>query len=410
MPNAVLDSLAQGNVDYNLVQKPSEALSKDILSQELFTKLMGLGVINTKADEVIGDTAKFYNLNRVNTKGLSENDDKYSNAASSVYGDRTVLMEATEYSHKVKKPRTMAAIRAQTSVGSLTDGVMDIMSAAGKGFLRASLINQLAGNTATSIEVADIYADGNFDDTASIARVTGHNPVTAISSIYRKLGNNAAGGITNPSQITSANFLTLIDFMLLANVLFNVNKGVTRWNSLDRGKAYGFRAIALVSRTGWTQMMSAAPSADNYPSMAFELYQSIAGGTDGKKSEKTGKTIDGYDIYRSAFVPEIGFLVVDDYELPRAVHNNAAQANTRSALIVGANAVDMKTTKLLGDSKSGIPFVIMNDTTHEKLNTYDYYALFMKYGIKRTVLKGTGLNASTDYDFAAAKIDHYSAT
>jgi hypothetical protein len=408
MANAVLDSLAQGDVDYNLVQASKE-VSKDILKQDLFTKLMGMGVINTKASELIGDTAKFYNLNRVDSLGLSETDDKYANAASSVYGERTVIMDATEYSHKVKKSRTMAAIRAQTSVGDLSDGVMDIMSSFGKGVLRASLINQLAGNEATSIEVPDISATADFTTAATRARITGHNPVTAINPLYLGLGNNAAGGITNPSQITNANYLTLIDFMLMSNVLFNVNKGVTKWNGLDRSQAYGGRALALVSRTGWTQMMTAAPSADNYPSMAFELYNSISAGND-KKSDKTGKMIDGYEIHRSAFTPDICYLVVDDYELPRAVHSNAAQANTRSALILGRNAVDMKTTKLLGDAKSGIPFAILNDTTHEKLNTYDYYALYMKYGIKRTLLKGTGANASTDYDYATAKIDHYSAT
>lgn len=408
MPNAVLDSLEQNNVDFNLIQSSRE-VSKDILSQELFTKLMGMGVINTKANKIIGDTAKYYNLNRVNSKGLSETDNSYSGAASSVFGERTVLMDATKYTHKVKKSDSMAAIRAETSVGALDDGVKEIMASWGKGVLRASLINQLAGNNASSIEVNDLYSDGAFDDATSISRITGHNPVTPISSLYHLLGNNAAGGITNPSQITNANFITLIDFMLMSNIIFNVHKGVTRWNSLQRSDAYGCRAIVLISRTGWTQLLTSQPSANNYPSFAFSLYQEMASGKL-DKSYNTGKTIDGYEIHRSPFTPDFCYLVCDDYELPRAVHNGAAQANTRSALILGRNAIDMKTTKLLGDGNSGIPFAIVKDSNHEKLNTYDYFALFMKYGLKRTVLKGTGLNATTDYDYATAKIDHYSAT
>lgn len=408
MANAILDSLAQNNLDYNLVQSSKE-VSKDILSQDLFTKLMGMGIINTKASELVGDTAKFYNLNRVDSTGLSENDDKYANASSSVYGERTVIMNATEYSHKVKKARSMAAIRAQTSVGALDDGILDIMSSFGKNVLRQSLVNQLAGNTASLIVAGELSSSKDFDTATEIARITGHNPVTEISSLYRALGNNAAGGIVNPSQITVANQLSLIDFMLMSNVIFNVHKGVTKWNALDRSKSYGFRALALVSRTGWTQMMSAAPSSTAYPTLAFEMYQQISA-SGAKKSENTGKMIDNYEIHRSAFTPDIGYLVCDDHELPRAVHSNASQANTRSALILGRNAIDMKTTKLLGDVKSGLPFIILNDTTHEKLNTYDYYALFMKYGMKRTVLRGTGVNAATDYDYAVAKIDHYSAT
>lgn len=407
MANAVLDSLAQGNVDFNLVQSSKE-VSKDILSQDLFIKLMGMGIINTKADQIIGDTAKFYNLNRVDSTGLSEEDTKYDNAVSSVHGERTVIMNATDYAHKVKKTTTMAAIRAQTSVGSLTDGVMEIMASFGKNVLRQSLINQLAGNTASLIVAGELSSSKDFDTPTEIARITGHNPVTAINPLYRALGSNAAGNITNPSQLTVANQLSLIDFMLMSNVIFNVHKGVTKWNALDRSKAHGFRAVALVSRTGWNQMMSAAPTSSAYPTMAMELYQQIAG-SGVKKSESTGKMIDNYELYRSAFTPDIGYLVCDDYELPRAVHNNAAQANTRSALILGRNAVDMKTTKLIGDGKSGTPFIIVNDTEHKKLDNYDYYALYMKYGIKRTVLRGTGINQNNDYDYAVAKIDHYSA-
>lgn len=404
MANTVLDSLAQSNTDFNLVQSSKE-VSKDILSDELFTALRDYGVINTKGGETVGDTVNFYNLNRVDSNGLAETDDAYSNAASSIHGHRQIIMDTASYSHKAKKKNTMAAIRAETSVGKLDDGILEIMSSWGKSILRAGLINQLAGNNATSISVPAASTTA-FSGT-SLTRVTGFNSVTAVNSLYNKFGNNAAGGVTTAAGITNANTLTLIDFMMLSDIVFDVYPGVTPWNPLDSmGKAQ-CRALAVVTRTGWTQLMTSVPAAGNYPSVAFELYNAIAAGG-GKKEEYTGRTIGNYRIYKSAFTPDIDYLVVDDHLLPQAVHSNAAQANTKVALLLGRNAVDMKVSKLV-KSGSGIPFMIEEDNQHEKLNNFDYWKLNMKFGLKRTLLKGTGANASTDYDYATAVINHYSA-
>lgn len=402
MTNAVLNALAQSDTGYNLVQRAKE-VSKDILSTPLLKLKREYGIINTDG-ETIGDTVRFYNKNRIDSNGISDTDDAYANAADSNFGYRELIMAAVDYSHRVKKKDTMQQIRAETSVGSLSDGDLEQIAAWGKLNVVTSISNHQAGNVSTSISVPGLSTTA-FSGT-SLTRVTGGNSVTAVNSLYSKFGNNAAGGVTNASGITSANQLTLLDFMLMSNVIFNVYSGVTPFASLDSMK-FGCRALVEVSRTGWQQLMTNAPSADNYPNFAFEMYNAISAGG-GKKEEYLGKDVGGSRMYRSAFCPDFDFLVHDDHLLPRASYSGSAVANTRVALISGKGAVDMKVAKLYGKGKDSIPFAIEFDDQHEKLNTFDYYRLKMKYGVKRALIEGTGSNAGTYYDAASALISHYS--
>lgn len=403
MANAVLDTLAQSDTGYNLVQRARE-VSKDILNTPLLKTLLDYGIINTDG-ETIGDTVRFYNKNRIDSNGISDIDDAYASADSSVFGYRELIMGAVDYAHKVKKKDTMAAIRAETSVGNLRDGDLEQIAAWGKLNVLTSVMNQAAGNVATSIDVPGLSTTA-FSGT-SLPRVSGSNTITAVNSLYSKLGNNAAGGISNASQITSLNPPTLLDFMSLSNVIFNVYSGVTPFSTLDSMGKANCRALVVISRSGWNLMLGSAPSADNYPSAAFELYNVISA-SGAKKSEDTGRTIGNYRIHRSAFTPDLDYLVVDDHLMPRASYSTSAVANTRVALILGRGAVDMKVAKLYGSGKDGIPFIIKEDTEHEKLNTFDYYRLCMKYGVKRATMNGFGANAATVYDNAVAVLSHYS--
>ena len=310
MTNAVIGTLAQSNTNYNLVQSVKE-LTKDILhGQELVMALKNYGSINTDADQVIGDTANFYNLNRVNSHGLSETSDVYSNADDAEYGQRQLIMGAINYSRKVVKKNTMTAIRAETSIGDLTNGQRDSFIQWGRSNILASIVNQLAGNTSTSIERPEL-AETAFSGSV-LDHVTGKNTVEAVSSAYTFYGNNDAGSPANPSAITASNYATLVDFMNIDTNISQVYGGRSLWSKFDPGK--GCRALVIISKTNWNQMMLQAPTAGAYANVAFERYQDLASkGID--KSRATGKEIMGYKIYESIFTPDFHYLVVEDHIL-----------------------------------------------------------------------------------------------
>ena len=405
MTNAVIGTLAQNNTNYNLVQAAKE-VTYDILSNnDLLNFFKGYGAINTSADEIVGDTVNFYNLNRVDSNGFSESADVYANAADSVYGQRQLLMDAVVYAHKVVRKNTMTQIRADTSVGDLTKGVREILTQWGKEDLNASFINQVCGNTATSIIRQQLSATAFSGST--LLNVTGLNAVSAVNADYVFYANNNAGSPANPSAITTSNYLTLLDFMNVEATIFNQYEEQSQWMGFDAGK--GCRAIAVVTRTNWQQMMTQAPASNAYPNVAFERYQAIAAGAS-EKSRYTGKMVGNFRLYESIFTPDIMYLVVDDAVLPRATHSSAAVANTRVIPIIGKNAVDMKVGSMLPGIGNATPaFSIDYDDQHERLNNFVYYKLGMKYGIKRTRIEGFGSKAGTFYDAGVATILAYSA-
>lgn len=406
MTNAVIGTLAQSNTTYNLVQAAKEVTTDILTTNDLLTFFKGYGAINTAADQIIGDTVNFYNLNRVDSTGFPESADVYANAGDNVYGQRQLIMNAVVYPHKVVRKNTMTQIRADTSVGDLSKGVREILTQWGKENLNASFINQVVGNTATSIIRPQLSATA-FSGT-TLPNVIGlQSSVTAVNSDYVFYGNNNAGAPANPSAITSSNYATLLDFMNIEATIFNQYEEQSQWMGFDAGK--GCRAIAVISRTNWQQMMQQAPVSNSYASIAFERYQTLASsGAD--KSRATGKMVGNFRLYESIFTPDIQYLVVDDAVLPRCTHSSAAVANTRTAVVIGKNAVDMKVGSMLpgvGNDKAAMN--IEYDDQFEKLNQFVYYKLAMKYAIKRTLIEGTGSKAGTSYDNAVALLNLYSA-
>lgn len=404
MTNAVIGTLAQGNTSYNLVQAAKEVTIDILGTNDLLNFFKGYGSINTAADEIIGDTVNFYNLNRINSTGFSESADVYANAGDNVYGQRQLLMNAVIYPHKVVRKNTMTQVRADTSVGDLNKGVREIMIQWGKEDLNASFFNQLAGNTATSVLRPQLSETAFSGD--KLTNVTGLNAVTAVNADYTFYGNNDAGAPANPSAITSSNYATLVDFMNIEQTIFDTYTAQSKWMGFDAGK--GCRAMVVISRTNWNQMMLQAPVANAYANLAFERYNAlIAGGSE--KSRATGKMVGSYRLYESIFTPDLQYLVVDDEVLPRCVHSGSAVANTRVSLVIGKNAVDMKVGSMMpGVGSDQAAFNIEYDDQFEKLNNFVYYKLGMKYGIKRTTIQGTGAKTGTEYDNAVALLNLYS--
>jgi len=405
MTNAIIGTLAQNNTNYNLVQASKETTTDILSTNDLLTFFKGYGSINTSADNIVGDTVNFYNLNRIDSTGFSESVDVYANAGDNVYGQRQLIMDAVIYPHKVVRKNTMTQIRADTSVGDLTKGVREIMIQWGKENLNASFINQVCGVTQTSLIRPQLSAQAFTG--ATLKNVIGlQSSVTAVNAAYSFYANNDAGAPANPSAITSSNYLTLLDFMNVESTIFNQYEEQSQWMGFDAGK--GCRAIAIIPRACWQQMMNQAPAAGTYANLAFERYNAlIASGSE--KSRYTGKMIGNFRLFESAFTPDIQYLVVDDAVLPRATHSSAAVANTRVIPIIGKNAVDMKIGSMvpgIGNDKAA--FNIEYDDQHEKLNNFVYYKLGMKYGVKRTLIEGTGSKAGQFFDAGVAQILAYS--
>ena len=407
MTNAVIGSVAQGQTDYNLVQAAqSEELTVEILQYNaLLSDLKKYGIINTEADSIVGDTVNFYNLNRVDSNGMSESADAYSNADDSTYGQRQLVMDAVNYSRKIQRAKTMTQIRANTSVGKLTNGVKDTIISWGRGTVLGGVFNHLAANTANSITRYDLAQNPYVGST--LKNITGLNTVEAMNDEYSFYGNDSAGAPANPSEITENNYATLVDFINIENSLFDVVRGRTSFNQMDM--SHGCKALVIIGRSNWGQMLISSPAQGNIPSVARETYESIsATGVD--KSKDSGMKIGGFPVHTSAFTPDLKYLVVDDYLLPRAVHNGAEVANTRTCLIIGKHALDMKVGSMMPSiGNENAAFAFTADTEYEKLNTFDYYQLAMKFGVKRVMIEGTGINAGTRYNHAAAVLNLYSA-
>ena len=406
MTNEVLNTLGTG-VDGYVFDQASKELTTDVLECELFKYFTEKGIINTESGNTLGknggDNVFFHNLNRRDSHGHLDGEDMYSNAQDSEYGKREVKIDRVKDSHRVAKKTTMAQQRADSSVGDLNKGVIDNMTQWATWLLWHSFINQAAGNNATSIDVPRL-ASSAFNG-AKLRHVTGLNGVESSTSQFSAIGNLGAGGVTPPNNITSANILTIQDFMAAEVAIGQTYSGITTWNQImNNGEC---NAVALVSRSGWNQMLNQAPAVAANATVSQEVYSQLQGGND--LARATGKTVYGFAEYRSIFTPTINYVVVPDDCVPRAVHSSAAVSGSRSALILGAGAVDMAVGRMI-DGAPHASFKIATDTTTKSLNDFDYYGLWLLFGIKRTQLNGFGLNAGNKYDYATYKIDHYTAS
>jgi len=398
MANTVVPEIAQGNAQFNIAQ-PDPDVTKDILSDGLAMTLTQMGVINTRANKLKGDKAIFYNLNRINSGGKSYTEDSYSNTIKMEYGYREVAMGHLKEVIVTSKDNTLDAVRASTSIGSLSRDVSEQMVAWGKNVFRSIIMNQLGVNKATSFLIPELK-DTAFSSTTEINNVIGFNAVPSMHSDYISYAGVPASNPANPSAITSANRASLVDFMIKENVLMSTQPGRTRFQRLDVSKT-GFMFLHLVPQSCWNDMMIYAPTADGFPNVTKEMYQRIA--ATGTNKSKLENYVDGaYAMYSSVFTPHSRYLVLPDEFFPRAVHSNSTVANTRVIITVGKGALDLKVGNAF-TGQGGTPmFAVRRDNQHQTLNNYDYHQIEMMLGAKRALVEGFGDYAGTSYELATS--------
>jgi hypothetical protein len=398
MATTTIGGLTNSDTTFNLT-RPSAALFKEYRDHPILSTLVSAGVINRedKLDKTGGDTVRMFNMLRNDSGGYSGDADRYSNAKGTDYGNRDLSIALLGDS---KKYRTKGSFTQQIASWDLSDGVGQSLKSWLMSMMLYSVINQLGGNTATSI--AAPYAAGtSFSGSTgefALTKVTGNNSAIAPSSDYKAIGALGTGGITTDQGVDADNVLTLRDFQLANEVITSASGSKPLWNLLTNTQDY--HAIALVSATGMNQLKNEATTQGQGVQIMQVNYAKLAGG---KAVSMVDFVLDG-----------IRFIQVPDHWMPRGVHSgtSAAVANTRRAVIVGANALDLAFgagyQPPTGDPYPG--FSISVDPNYKPLNKETYVAAESLWGCKKAQIFGSGANASTAYDLSTYVITHYSRT
>ena len=381
--------------------KASMKLHIEVLERDKkIAMLNAFGVVNYHKDltQASGSTLTLYNAPRITGKGNVGDHDRYSNATPLESGARTLQIRLHD---KTVKYALAGSERQQISEFDLKARTPRQLAEWMKAYLLAQWMNQLGGNTGTSVYAPDV-SDDVFSTTADRLLIAGHNTPVAPSTRYKGYGSLAAGSISADESVDADNPLRLADFMAAREVINSTEVGVPVWNRLQRAvEGVNVDAIALVSVTGMNQLKQDATTIGQGLSFPQLMYATLAGG------QKLPMPANTY-VYEG-----IAFVEMPDNLMPRGVHSGTAApvANTRRAIIVGADALDFALGKGFSFNGKTVPgFEITTDEDRDKLNKIGYANVGVNSGSKKVQLFGTGANASTAYDNATFVITHYSRT
>lgn len=386
-------------------QYSAEVLNEGIVKCPVAMAMMEYGAINkedalSKAD---GGTVTLYNRPRVDSNGINGDADFYSNAERQETNTRTIDISKLSYSFKYK---VRGSQDEQYTSFRLEDGVLENAADWMRGTFSAALINQAAGNNASSINQPSVASNAFTGST--LVNITGQNSVTAPTYWYE--GGNG-GAITTAAGIVSGNTLSIQDFEVAAKV---IGQNVAGRPTFQTFVGKDCMALAFISRTGLFQLTREATTLGQGPQLTEQIYAQLAGG------EKIGDL----ETFKIPGIP-FKFIVVEDHWMPRGVTTSgtAETANTRRAVIVGKNAVDLTFgrgfTMPAGASGRGVSSGIAGtgtvpgvnieiDPDYKRLNKETYGNISLLYGAKKVTVTGSGANASNSYDLASYVIDHYS--
>lgn len=386
--------------------KASARMMTEVLNNDYLRILKRFGVINyePKLSSNAGTTVTMYNTPRIGGMGQVGDVDQYSNATPMESGSRSLSIRLHSKSLTYSLDGTE---RQQVSEFSLKARAPQLIKQWGQSVLLYQCINQLGGNTATTLNApgVDEYARTSAADRLIL---TGHNSAIAPSTLYHAWGNQASGSISADESVDSDNPLTLHDFLLAREVITSTAIGVPTWQRLMQTiDGITVDAIALVSTTGMNQLHRDATTVGQGASIPQYIYAMLAGGQ--KIPVPTA-------VHVFPGIP-IGFLEIPDNYMPRGVNSSsaAAVANTRRAILCGANAVDFALGKGYQGNYNGkavtVPgFTVETDEEYKKLNNQGYITAKINGGWEKVQITGTGANTSTAYDNSTYIITHYSRT
>jgi len=394
MATLATGAVTSSSTGYYASRFSTRLLFEGIISNPVMKLFMENEVIN-KEDQLSNDaggTVWMTNALRLNSTGFSGDIDIYSNAMLLEKSSRSlnILKNSMPVSWPMRGTQTQQF--TAFDIGSpVSQTLIDWASAVTTG----SLINQVGRNTATTITQYSAADSGFTGDT--LLNITGNNACTVPTYHYEA---NLGGVITTDANVNSGNTLSIKDFQLAAEIITSQQTGKPTWQFFKNKK---YLAIALISQTGYNQLINEAVTAGQGMQLSQVINAQLAGGKD---------NID----LQQFMLPGLPFLfaVAPDSWLPRGVTlaTGAETATTRRAIIVGRNAIDLAYGK--GFTPAGgktLPGVnIRMDTDYQKLNNQGYATADLLWGCKKTQQTGPGSGTSTAYDTASYVICHYSAS
>jgi len=366
----------------------------------IMNTLKQCGVFNyeEKLSSSAGDTVRLYNTPRLDMLPNRGDIDKYTNAKNMQRGDRSMKINLISGTIVYDREGTF---RQQLVDFNLKENVPQMVTQWMKHTLLYAILNQAAGNTSTTITAPRVYSS-NITTSSDMLSLTGNNVAIAPSSVYKAIGSLGAGSHSTDQSVDNTNPLTLRDFMRAREVIRAAGSGIPTWSCVDRtisGKWVD--AVAVVSTTGMNQLKSDAVASGQGINFAQTQYAQLAGGKDGMNA-MTGFVLEN-----------ILFIEVPDDLLPRGVNSgtSAPVAQTRRAVLLGANAIDIAAGKGYESGSAIIPgFSVDIDEDYKKLNKQGFADISWCGGVQKTQILGTGSNASNSYDLGTYVITHYSAS
>jgi len=406
-----------GSGDIQFAQQfASKVAINGIVKNPVIKTLTECGCVNieNKLEMDKGGTVTMYTRLRETGTGQRGDIDVYSTAEFQDISGRTLNIARI---NKNTKWRRKGSQDFQYAAYDLSDGCVENVSSWATGMLSASIINQLAGNNASSITQNALNPGGTFNSTDdTLLNITGNNAAIAPTYWYEA---NGGGSISTDSGVNSGNTLAIDDFYDAVAVIESADSTRPTWQTLNEFSNEGYIAVAFISRTGAIQMQNQAVTLGQGPQIQNIIEATLAGGKDAKGWANT---------FMIPMLP-IKFVIVPDSWLPRGVTTSglAETAQTRRAVIVGANALDlswgqgMKIPMNAGGAARGntgtagsgkfLPGVTVEiDDQHKKLNKETYANASVLWGCKKAQANGLGAQSGTSYDLSTYVITHYSAT
>lgn len=384
--------IASGDGSYRLGFS-SKLYAERVVMNPIVKTLTENGCINIENDlsKSGGGTVTMYNQLRLGGKGSTGDVDVYSTAILSDKASRSFVIAKNSQSIQWPLKGTQSQQYSPYDIGEHNKVLLGDWAEA---IVSSSLINQAAGNTATSITV--LAADETAFTGSDLTRVTGNNAAAVPTYHYEA---SLGGVITTDSGINSGNPLTIADFQLAAEIVTSQQSGKPTWQTIKNKPYLG---VALMSMTALNQL-TRDPVTAGQGFQLSQIYNAMLAG---------GKTMD----LQQFQLPGVPFLLVvcPDSAIPRGVtlSSGAETANTRRVVILGSNAIDMAFgagfTPQGGNPIPGIN--VEFDLEYKKLNKQGFGTASVLWGCKKAQSTGPGTGSSTAYDVASYVIGHYSAS
>lgn len=385
--------ITSSNTGFYAQQYSAKLYANGVIENPVNMLLEQNGCINREDDlaKSGGGTVNMYNALRLQSQGFTGDIDVYSNAVTLEKSTRSMLIAKNSMPITWPMRGTQTQQFASFDIGSANE---EVLSDWAQSLITASMMNQLAGNTATSI--TQLTVDSAVFTGSNLTRITGNN--SAIVPTYHYWASTyASNPVTTDASLTSSYPLVIKDFQQAAEIITAQISGKPTWQTI-KGKPY--IGIAFISMTGLYQLMNDPVTAAQGMQLSQLINAQLAG----------GKEMD----LQKFMLPGIPFLfvVLPDNWLPYGVNlsTGAEVANTRRAVIVGSKALDVSYgagfTPAGGKTIPGMG--IEFDTKFKTLNKQGFGVATALWGCKKAQATGTGDGNSTAYDLSTYVIAHYS--